>query len=276
MKTKNVTIFILCLYSTFSFSQNNVSKSDTILKQIDKNNILISYPQYNDYDIKLKLDENNNLVFTKIVENLNLSKDEIYVKAFSYFAYNYKDAKSVIQQQDKDAGIIIGKGFYSEFSKFNKSRDIGMGIAFTTYDSYGAVHILRINIKDGKARIVLTVDNYEVNRSVSSSKSTGSMLLTGSAGIIPYKNLTTISKLIVNCPPIDSRSISDRTTENLLAQGVKKASKAVSKSVVESVTFDCESEANAFPELLQKAISTISNFEKSLIAGNNSKETENW
>lgn len=277
MKAKSVILFFMCTFSILSYSQNNVAKSDTILNEVNRDNILISYPRFNDKEIQLKIDNNNSLVFSKIVDNLNLTKDEIYVKAFSFFTYNYRDAKSVIQQQDKDAGIIMGKGFFSDFSYFTKSRNIGMGITNTTTDKYGAYHFLRIDIKEGKARIVLIVDNYEIDRILSSSQSMGSALLSGnSALVIPNNNLTIIPKLIVNCTPINSKSISERTTETLLEHGIKKPNKAIMKTYVESVTFDYESEANAFSDLLNKAISTILSFEKSLVLDSLSKETDGW
>lgn len=276
MKNSKIITLFMCLYSTILFSQNEINHPDTLYKQLDRNNIMNSFPEYKENEIKVNIDENNNLIFSKVVDNLKMTKDEIYVKAFSYFAYNYKDAKSVIQQQDKEAGVIIGKGFFKDFSMYKKSRDIGMGLTFTTYDTYCATHILRIDIKDGRARIILTVDNYEINRGVSSTKSVGSALLTGSAGVMPYSQLKTINKLICACAPIDTTTISDRTTQTLLSQGYKKANKTITKSVAESVTFDYESEMNAFPRLFEKAINTIVSFEKSLKDGNNSKETENW
>ncbi|MHB9142675.1 MAG: DUF4468 domain-containing protein [Paludibacter sp.] len=276
MKSGIFLIFITCFYSTVIFGQNETNKTDTLFKQLDKNNIMNSFPEYMNLGVKVIIDENKNLVFSKVVDNLKMTKDDIYVKAFSYFAYNYKDAKSVIQQQDKDAGVIIGKGYFNDFSSYNKSKNIGMGLTFTTYDTYSATHILRIDIKDGRARIILTVDNYEINRGISSTKSVGSAILTGSAGMMPYSQLKIINKLICSCAPIDTTSISVRTAQTLLSQGYKKANKSITKSVTESITFDYESELKAFPKLFEKVLTTIENFEKSLNEGNTSKEAENW
>jgi hypothetical protein len=40
------------------------------------------------------------------------TKDEIYTKVLSYFAVAYKSANDVIQQKDKEAGVVIGKGIF--------------------------------------------------------------------------------------------------------------------------------------------------------------------
>jgi hypothetical protein len=91
--------------------------------------------------------ENTELIFTKIIDSIPGTKDEIFTKVVSYFATAYKSANDVIQQQDKDAGIIIGKGIFDVYKKMSAS--------------YSCFHTIRIDIKDGRARVILSVDKYK-------------------------------------------------------------------------------------------------------------------
>src|SRR5690554_527676 len=80
--------------------------------------------------------EGENVVFTKIVESITGDKQEIFPRAITYIATSYNSANDVIQQQDKDAGIIIVKGNYKLF-------DNGT-------NRWYAPHTLRIDIKDNR------------------------------------------------------------------------------------------------------------------------------
>ena len=92
------------------------------------------------------LDEYNQLSYSTIVDCEGLTRNEIYTRANSYFIYNYNSGKAVIQQQDKEEGILIGKGLSKEMQ----------GTSF-----YNLYHILRVDIKDNKARISITVNTIE-------------------------------------------------------------------------------------------------------------------
>jgi len=96
-------------------------------------------------------DDNGNITYTRIIEDLNLPKDKIYTRALEYFTYNYGDGSSVIQIEDKEKGLIIGKGVY-------KNVHIGNSIIAYIFDTW---HILRIDVKENRARIMLTLTNYD-------------------------------------------------------------------------------------------------------------------
>lgn len=49
--------------------------------------------------------DGNDIVVSKVVEDIDASADEIYVRAKSYFTRIYGDANSVIQTDDKEKGI---------------------------------------------------------------------------------------------------------------------------------------------------------------------------
>jgi hypothetical protein len=98
-----------------------------------------------------QLDDNNNVTYQRIVEVPEIKKDDIYNRVQNYFVYNYGSGKSVIQTQDKENGLVVGKGLYN---------DVHVGISLiTTY--IDAWHIVRVDVKDGRARIILTLTEYD-------------------------------------------------------------------------------------------------------------------
>lgn len=98
-----------------------------------------------------KLDDNNNVTYMSILEVPDLTKEEIYNRALSYFVYNYGDANSIIQQKNLEQGIIVAKGLYS---------DIHYGISFGYSVKYSTWHIARIDIKEGRVRILISLTEY--------------------------------------------------------------------------------------------------------------------
>lgn len=99
-----------------------------------------------------QVDDNGNVTYVDLLENLTLSKDEIYTRAKSFFIFTYNDADEVIQDDNKEAGTIIGKCIF-------KNIHAGYNISSVTYDLW---HILRIDAKDGRARIMLTLTDYNI------------------------------------------------------------------------------------------------------------------
>lgn len=87
--------------------------------------------------------DGNNIVVSKIIDGINVSSDEIYVRAKSYFSRAYVNSNAVIQTDDRESGIIIGKGLYTGLASYN--------LGTWKFKSY---HILRVDMKDGKARII--------------------------------------------------------------------------------------------------------------------------
>lgn len=102
-------------------------------------------------DGKWKLDDNGNVTYSRIVDVPELKTDEIFNRALNYFTYNYVSGKSVIQMQDKESGTIVGKGLYNNVH-------VGISLIATYVDTW---HILRVDVKEGKARIILTLTEYE-------------------------------------------------------------------------------------------------------------------
>ncbi|WPY97634.1 DUF4468 domain-containing protein [Christiangramia sp. OXR-203] len=60
---------------------------------------------------ELPTDENGNLYYSEVIQVENADKNELYLRSKQFFAEIFKSANDVIQMDDKDSGIIIGKGF---------------------------------------------------------------------------------------------------------------------------------------------------------------------
>lgn len=99
-----------------------------------------------------QLDEKGELSYTQVFELEDLTKGELFSRAENYFVYNYGSGKSVIQTSDKDRGTLVGKGVFNEVH-------IGVSIITTYFDAW---HLFRIDIKEGKARVILTPTTYDM------------------------------------------------------------------------------------------------------------------
>jgi hypothetical protein len=95
--------------------------------------------------------EGSNVVFTKVIDDISATKEEIFTRAVNFFAIAYKSANDVIQQKDKEAGIVIGKGIFEVYKD----------VSFLTQSYWNCNHTIRIDVKDGRARVVLSVSEYD-------------------------------------------------------------------------------------------------------------------
>ncbi|WP_165026067.1 MULTISPECIES: DUF4468 domain-containing protein [unclassified Dysgonomonas] len=96
--------------------------------------------------------DGKNIVVSKVIDNVPGTKDEIYIKTKNFFARNYKDANSVLQTDDKESGVIIGKGSFPELKEWTD--------LFGTKSLLSAYHILRVDIKDGRIRVICSADEW--------------------------------------------------------------------------------------------------------------------
>ncbi|GAB3221106.1 DUF4468 domain-containing protein [Algoriphagus aestuariicola] len=99
-----------------------------------------------------EIDNTGNLSYVAVIEDINLTKEEIYNRALSYFIHTYNDANSVIQDKNEENGTIIGKGIFP---------NVHTGSGLVTR-SFSVIHILRIDVKDNRARVIITLTNYDV------------------------------------------------------------------------------------------------------------------
>jgi hypothetical protein len=90
--------------------------------------------------------QETNLSFSKVINTDSIGKDAIYAKVKEWFAINYNSAKDVIQMDDKEAGILTGKGTV-EYSHG--------GAGYLCYDGYIDYNI-KIQVKDNRLKVELT------------------------------------------------------------------------------------------------------------------------
>lgn len=106
--------------------------------------------------------DGNNIVVSAIINDVSGSKNDIYIKVKNYFTRTYRDANSVIQTDDKEQGVIIGKGLYNDF--WTCSYMVMQTMEWSAY------HILRVDIKDGKVRIIGSVSTMDYEFTATSPK----------------------------------------------------------------------------------------------------------
>jgi hypothetical protein len=106
---------------------------------------------------QVALDKNNSLTYVQVIDCPNQTKDQLYVKLNYWFVATFNDGKSVIQLNDKDAGVIIANGYVSDIA--------GHVGGMSSYD-VSIRPIIKVDIKDAKIRVTYTVQNYEVIKMV--------------------------------------------------------------------------------------------------------------
>jgi hypothetical protein len=99
-----------------------------------------------------QVDKDNNLMYQRIIEVPGQSASDLFTRAENYFVYNYESGKDVIQTKDKEKGLIIGKGLWS---------DVHLAIAPNPWH-FNAFHVVRLDVKEGRARATLTVHYYDI------------------------------------------------------------------------------------------------------------------
>jgi hypothetical protein len=56
--------------------------------------------------------QDGKVFYEKVYQDSGATKEQLYLQANEVFLRTFPDTKSVIQQQDKEAGIIAGKGYF--------------------------------------------------------------------------------------------------------------------------------------------------------------------
>ena len=101
----------------------------------------------------LSLDKNNALTYTQIIEAPNKTKEQLYILLNYWYCATFNSGKAVIQLNDKDAGVIIGKGFIEEIASHT---------GVMNQYKVNLEPVIKTDIKDGKIRITYTVPFYTV------------------------------------------------------------------------------------------------------------------
>jgi len=83
----------------------------------------------------------DSLIMQKVIEVPNISKDDLYVRANTWFVQSFKFAKTVIEFSDKENGKIVGKYTFDYYK--------GLG------DPYTSIQTIIVEIKDERVRITI-------------------------------------------------------------------------------------------------------------------------
>lgn len=75
---------------------------------------LLSFAQLID---ELPKDESGKLYYTEVIQIDSMKKQQLYLNSKQFFVDVFKSANDVIQLDDKESGIVIGKGFSEIYIK---------------------------------------------------------------------------------------------------------------------------------------------------------------
>ena len=143
-------------YESVSYSKNEYADILDILDGNHDGNIDYLSAALYFRDQVAGIDNNGNISMINIIQAPSLSKDQIYIQTNSWFVHTFNSGKSVIQLNEKDAGTILAKGYLK-----NIAEQVGFAISY----EISAYVLFRIDIKDGRARLITTIQEYEsVNR----------------------------------------------------------------------------------------------------------------
>ena len=106
---------------------------------------------------QLQLDKNNALTYTQIIEAPGKTKTQLYVILNYWYSNTFRSGKSVIQLNDKEAGVIIAKGYVDA---------IAAHAGGTNSYTVNITPIIKTDIKDGKVRVTYTIPFYDVDMMV--------------------------------------------------------------------------------------------------------------
>lgn len=106
-----------------------------------------------------KLEEKS---ITRIVEANGKTKVELFSAIIKWISINYNSAKAVIQLNDAEGGIVIVKGINEAKCK-NNSKVLMPNIKSEEYSIMKFNHLIEINIKDNKFRIIYKITDYAVD-----------------------------------------------------------------------------------------------------------------
>lgn len=106
---------------------------------------------------EIHLDKNNALTYTQVIEAPGKSKEQLYILLNYWYSNTFGSGKAVIQLNDKDAGVIIGKGYVEHIA----AHAGGMNTYYVNLTP-----IIKTDIKEGKIRVTYTIPFYEVEKLV--------------------------------------------------------------------------------------------------------------
>lgn len=134
--------FGLCLFTSVYSQKKNKHQENLEKTQV----IIDSLSQY--YIIT-----DEGLLFSRVIQAPEYNKDALFVKTLEIFSSIYKNLKVVIQAQDKEQGVIIGKGDDEEIRYDN----ISGGKHINTVH-----HTIKVEVREGRFKVSITLNDVNL------------------------------------------------------------------------------------------------------------------
>lgn len=203
-------------------------------------------------DFNISMNENNELQFQKVFGSLMGPKDELFSRVISYFSDNYRDENNILQQQDKENGIVTARGVFLNISQsVNEPNKSKMKPSALTIRFYDAIHSVRVDIRDERIRYTLTISGLNI-------------------ASLGQKDLVSPNvKYLMN-----QRAFTPITAIPPFLYVPKDESKG--KLYNQMIEFYTVSDEKAFKALCLKSQSVIKEFEKRIKSGVNQSKEDNW
>lgn len=99
---------------------------------------------------------NNTVSYYKVLNSKNnLSKEGLYKIFENYFTYAYGSGKAVIENKNPQDCSIVAKGIYADIHNYFS----GWG----SIENYDVKHIVNIQCREGRARVTITIGDYNIH-----------------------------------------------------------------------------------------------------------------
>ena len=170
---------------------------------------LVSFAQKDTIGMNIPV-RNGSIIYTGIVNINGKSKAGLYKNAKQWFVDYFKSSNDAIQNQDKEKGLIIGKGVVHFYASF------GYGLSTTWHDRF----TVKLECRDGKYRYsiydMIIYPNDRPNQEVALEDFLGKILGTKKAPVtklackdVLKKNDIAITNVIASINEQMNKTISD-------------------------------------------------------------------
>lgn len=146
-----IIILLLLLVSGSLHAQNAILRNSPFRNTFNSSAVEQSIKELSDV---WKVD-GNGVSFVITVDSLPLSSSEILSYAREYLEEAYQFSKYEIENLNAEKAFVIGKGEFNNFETY---------AAFPNQYTFNCEHHLRVDAKDGRARICFMVTEYDLLR----------------------------------------------------------------------------------------------------------------
>lgn len=151
MKKINIIIALLFVFccANAQNAKNSILKNSPFKNTFNSENVEQSIRELSDI---WKADANG-VSFVITVDSLPLSPSEIIKYSKEYLEEAYRPSKYEIETLDDEKYLVIGKGAFNNFESY---------AAFPNQYTFNCEHRIRIDAKQGRARLCFSMTDYDV------------------------------------------------------------------------------------------------------------------